>query len=214
VVPGRAGPYLAAIGAAAVLPLLALIMVAISGGLVRFTRSTAEAHAAATLTPVFCAAVLVWRVWWDVYLIDLSVAVKVGGVIGLILLALAVIVDRSLIRFLAIAAVVAVAYGISVVTLADVQLDRSPGENFQSQVVDSHVSRGKNSRTLLRQARAVGTPAKRKRGLGARGDVQPADDARACRVYHPVRWRVRHPMVLLGRLSAGRIACRRRLCEI
>jgi hypothetical protein len=38
-------------------------MVAISGGLVRFTRSTAEAHAAATLTPVFCAAVLVWRVW-------------------------------------------------------------------------------------------------------------------------------------------------------
>jgi hypothetical protein len=75
--------------------------------------------------------------------------VKVGGVIGLILLALAVIVDRSLIGFLAIAAVVAVAYGISVVTLADVQLDRSPGENFQSQVVDSHVSRGKNSRTYF-----------------------------------------------------------------
>jgi len=137
-------------------PCWALIMVAISGGLVRFTRSTAEAHAAATLTPVFvppcwCGASggclphrfkrrgeSRWRHWP--------------------ILALAVIVDRSLIRFLAIAAVVAVAYGISVVTLADVQLDRSPGENSQSQVVDSHVSRGKNSRTYFVRLAPWGTP--------------------------------------------------------
>lgn len=142
-------PYLAAVGAAAVLPLLALIIVTLSGGLVRFTRSTTEAHAAVAAVPVCCVAVLAWRVWWDVLLIDLSVAVKAGGVIGLILLALAVIADRSLIRFLAIAAVVAVAYGVSVVTLADVQLDRSPGQNFQSQVIDSHVSSHGRSRTYL-----------------------------------------------------------------
>jgi hypothetical protein len=140
-------PYPAAIGAAAVLPLLALIMVAVSGGLVRFTRSATEAHAGAAAAPVSCAAVLVWRVSWDVYLVDLNVAMEVGGIIGLVLLALAVIVDRSLIRFLAIAAVVAVTYGISVVTLANVQLDRSPGEDFQSRVVDSHVRHRKNSRT-------------------------------------------------------------------
>lgn len=140
-------PYLAAIGAAVMLPLLALIMVAVSGGLVRFTRSTTEAHAAVTLVPLCGVAVLVWHVSWDVHLVDLNVAMEVGGVIGLVLLALAVIADRSLIRFLAVAAVVAVAYGISMVTLANVQLDRSPGEDFQSRVVDSHVRHRKNSRT-------------------------------------------------------------------
>jgi hypothetical protein len=145
-------PYLAAIGAAAVLPFLTLIMVAVSGGLVRFMRSTTEAHAGATVAPVYCAAVLVWHAYWDVHLIDLSVAVKVGGVIGLILLALAVIADRSLIWLPGIAAVIAVAYGIAVVTLANVQLDRSLGAEFQSRVVDSHVSRDKNRTYLVKLA--------------------------------------------------------------
>jgi len=138
-------PYLAAIGAAAVLPLLALIIVAVSDGLVRFTRSTTEAYAAVTLAPVYGAAVLIWHVYWDFQLIDLSVAVRVGGVIGLILLALAVAEDRGLTRHmlrLGIAAIVAVAYGVSVVTLANVQLDHSPGRNFQSRIIDSNVGHG------------------------------------------------------------------------
>lgn len=145
-------PYFAA---AAVLPLLALIMIATSGGLLRFTRSTTEAHAAAALVPVSGAAVLAWHVWSDVHLIDLSVAVRLGGVIGLVLLALAVIVDRSLTRHiyrLAIAAAVAVAYGISIVTLANVQLDRSPGQNFQSRIIDSHVGRAKTRTHLIKLA--------------------------------------------------------------
>ena len=148
-------PYLAAIGAAAVLPLLALLMVAISGGLLRFTRSTTEAHAATAVIPVYGTAVLAWRVWSDVHLIDLSVAVRVGGVIGPVLLAFAVIADRSLTRHihsLGIAAAVAIAYGISVVTLANVQLDRSPGQYFQSRIIDSHVGRAKTRTHLIKLA--------------------------------------------------------------
>jgi hypothetical protein len=148
-------PYLAAIGAAAVLPLLALIMVVASGGLLRFTRSTTEAHAGVAAIPAYGAAVLAWRTWSDVHLIDLSVAVKFGGVIGLVLLALAVIVDRSLTRHihsLASAAAVAVAYGISVVTLVNVRLDRSPGQGFQSRIIDSHVGRSRTRTHLVKLA--------------------------------------------------------------
>jgi hypothetical protein len=139
-------PYLAAIGAAAILPVLAAVVVAASGGLVRFVRSPTEAHAGAAAVPVLCAVALVLRIGldWDIYRVDWGPALTRGGGVGLVLLTLAVIVDRSLIRRLVgleFAALVAVAYGIAVLVLADVQLDRSPGQDFQSRVLDSHVSR-------------------------------------------------------------------------
>ena len=105
-------PYLAAIGAAAVLPLLAWVAVVTSGGMVRFARSTTEAHAAAAIVPVLCAAALALRVYRDAHLIDASSTAKIGSVVGLALLALTGIVDRSLTRpvlRLVIAAVVALA---------------------------------------------------------------------------------------------------------
>jgi hypothetical protein len=148
-------PYLAAIGAAAVLPLLAWVAVVTSGGMVRFARSTIEAHATAAMLPVLCSAALALRVYWDVHLIDVSSTAKIGSVVGLALLVLTAIVDRSLIRHvlrLVIAAVVAVAYGVSVVALADIHFDRSPGQNYQSPIIDSHVDRGKITTYLVKLA--------------------------------------------------------------
>jgi hypothetical protein len=139
-------PYLAAIGAAAIFPVLAAVVVAASGGLVRFVRLPTEAHTGVAAVPVFCAVALALRVhWdWDIYLVDWGPALTRGGGVGLVLLTVAVIVDRSLVRRLVgleIAALVAVTYGIAVLVLADVHLDRSPGQDFQSRVLDSHVSR-------------------------------------------------------------------------
>lgn len=139
-------PYLAAIGAAAIFPVLAAVMVAASGGLVRFVRLPTEAHAGVAAVPVVCAVALALRVHFDgdIHLVDWGPALTHGGGIGLVLLTLAVIVDRSLVRRLVgleIAALVAVAYGIAIVVLADVHLDRSPGQDFQSRVLDSHLSR-------------------------------------------------------------------------
>jgi hypothetical protein len=145
-------PYPAAIGAAAVLPLLTWVAVVTSGGMVRFARSTTEAHAAAAMVPVLSAAALALRVYRDVHLIDVSSAANIGSVVGLALLALTAMVDRSLTRHvlrLVIAAVVAVAYGISVVALADIHFDRSPGQNYQSRIIDSHVDRGKLTTYLV-----------------------------------------------------------------
>src|SRR6202035_5223852 len=86
---------------------------------------------------------------WDIYLVDWGPALTHGGGVGLVLLTLAAIVDRSLIRRLVgleIAALVAVAYGIAVLVLADVHLDRSAGQDFQSRVLDSHVNhRGRST---------------------------------------------------------------------
>lgn len=148
-------PYLAAIGAAAVLPLLAWVAVVTSGGMVRFARSTTEAHAAAAIVPVLCAAALALRVYWDAHLIEASSTAKIGSVVGLALLALTAIVDRSVTRHvlrLVIAAVVALAYGISVVALADIHFDRSPGQNYRSEIIDSHVDRGKLTTYLVKLA--------------------------------------------------------------
>jgi hypothetical protein len=144
-------PYLAAIGTAAIFPVLAAVVVAASGGLVRFVRLPTEAHAGVAAVPVVCAVALALRVHfdWDIHLVDWGPALTHGGGVGLVLLALAVIVDRSLVRRLVdleIAALVAVAYGIAVLVLADVHLDRSPGQDFQSRVLDSHVNhRGRST---------------------------------------------------------------------
>jgi hypothetical protein len=139
-------PYLAALGAAAVCPVLAAIMVATSGGLVRFGRLPTEAYAPAAAGPVFCAGALAMRIHWDLHLIDWGPALEFGSIVGLLLLALAAIIDRSLTRRivgLSIAAFVAVVYGSAVVILADVHLDRSQVQNFQSRIVASRVSRGR-----------------------------------------------------------------------
>ena len=128
-------PYLAAVGAAAILPLFAMIAVAATGGLVRFVRLRSEVHAVAGAVPLFSVIALALRTQWDVYLVDFGPALKIGGVTGLALLALAVLVDRSLTRRLprlGIAALVAVTYGICVLVLADVGFDRSTGEAFRS----------------------------------------------------------------------------------
>jgi tetrahydromethanopterin S-methyltransferase subunit E len=141
-------PYLAAIGAAAIFPMLAAVVVAASGGLVRFVRLPTEAHAGAAAAPVFCAIALALRVYWDIYLVDWGPALTHGVVVGFVLLTLAAILDRSLVRpilRLGVAAFAAVAYGIAVLVLADVHFDRSPGRDFQSRVLDSRINRGKGT---------------------------------------------------------------------
>ncbi len=148
-------PYLAAIGAAAFYPVLGAIMVATSGGLVRFGRLTTDAHAGASAGPVFCAVALALRIYWDVYLVDWGSALIVGGFVGFVLLALAAILDRSLTRHilvLGIAAFVALVYGIAVLMFADVHLDRSQVEKFQSRILASRVSRGRATSYFVRLA--------------------------------------------------------------
>ena len=148
-------PYLAAIGATAILPALASIVVAASGGLVRFARSQTEAYAGAGAVPFFCAFALALRAHWDVYLVDWGLALKTGGVVGLVLLAIAALVDRSLARrtpALGIAAVVAITYGVAVLVLADVHFDRSTGQDFQSRILGSRVSRGKATSYFVKLA--------------------------------------------------------------
>jgi hypothetical protein len=145
-------PYLAAIGAAAVLPLLAWGAVVTSGGMVRVARSRTEAHAVAAMVPVLCAAALGLRVYWDVHLIDVSSTAMIGSVVGLALLALTAIVDRSLTWHVLRLVIAAVAHGISVVALADIHFDRSPGQNYQSRIIDSHVDRDKLTTYLVKLA--------------------------------------------------------------
>jgi len=148
-------PYLAAIGAAAILPALASIVVAASGGLVRFARSRTEAYAGAGAIPLFCAVALALRAHWDVYLVDWGLALKTGGVAGLLLLAIAALVDRSLARrtpVLGIAAVVALTYGVAVLILADVHFDHSTGQDFQSRILGSRISRGKATSYFVKLA--------------------------------------------------------------
>lgn len=148
-------PYLAAVGVAAILPLLATIMVATSGGLVRFFRLRTEVYAIAGGVPFLCAIALALRAHWDVYLVDWGPALKFGGGAGLALLALAVLADRSLtqrIRVLAGAAIIAITYGVAVLVLADISFDQSAGQDFRSQVLGSHISRSKSTRYFLKLA--------------------------------------------------------------
>ncbi len=148
-------PYPAAVGAAAILPLLAIIMVATSGGLVRFMRLRSEVYAVAGAVPLLCTIALALRTQWDVYVVDAGPVLKFGGGAGFALLALAMFADRSLTRRvfgLVIAAIVAVAYGISVLVLADVGFDNSVGQDFRSQILDSHISRSKSTRYFLKLA--------------------------------------------------------------
>jgi hypothetical protein len=121
-------------------------MVATSGGLVRFGRLPNEAYAPAGAAPAFCAGALAMRIHWDLHLIDWGSTLEIGGIVGLVLLALSAIIDRSLTRrmvVLSIAAFVAAVYGTAMVILADVHLDRSAAQKFQSRILSSRISRGK-----------------------------------------------------------------------
>lgn len=148
-------PYLAAVGAAAILPAVAVIAVAASGGLVRFVRTPTQAHAAAGSIPVFCTGALALRAHWDIYLVDWAPALKIGGGAGLVLLTLALLMDRSLTQrgfVLGLAAVTAVAYGIAALMLTDVHFDRSAGQDFQSRILNARVSRGKATSYFVKLA--------------------------------------------------------------
>jgi hypothetical protein len=148
-------PYLAAIGAAAIFPLLAIMVVAASGGLVRFARTQIVVNPTAGAIPFLCVIALVLRSHADIHLVDWGLALKLGGIGGLALFALAVMVDRSLARRIGVfvtAALVAIAYSVSVLILADTSFDHSAGQDFRSQILDSHISRSKSVRYFLKLA--------------------------------------------------------------
>ncbi len=140
-------PYLAAVGAAAALPVLAAILVAASRGSTGF----ADARAGVAAVPLFCAGALALRAS-DIHFVDWRAVAVTGGIAGLVALAIGVLVDRTLVQRpgrAAIAAAVALVYGGALVAIANVQFDASLGQDFQSPVLDKHVSNGRSTRYVV-----------------------------------------------------------------
>lgn len=149
----RPQPYPLVMAVLAAMPLLALVLVVASRGLFRIAPGGSEANPNLGRLFFLPGLGLGVRVLIDFNLLAWMPVVVAGAGVGLLLLAAAALVDRSvrarpwpLLGY----AILTVAYGVGAVAPGNALLDRSPVSVFRGQVIGKSVSHGKITRYFLR----------------------------------------------------------------
>lgn len=143
-------PYALAVLALAVLPWIAILLVAKSSGLIRVDSRRGDPRPTLAIPVIIPGLVLLARAVTDVGVLDVERALIVAAMAAALLSWAAMTSDaaaraRLWSAQLLLLLLLGCAYGYGAVVLGNSLLDSSPGENFRVGVLARHVSRGRNT---------------------------------------------------------------------
>ncbi len=162
-------PYAAAVSALALLPILAMVIVARSDGLYRIHKQRNDAHPT-FIVPVFLPAlVLAIRAVSDIHLLDWTLAGEWAAGLAVVLTGFLALSDRQIAgrpSYCALYGLLMCAYGYGGIVLANALLDHGSGQHYESAVLAKSITRGRHTSYHLRlapwgpreQARSVDVP--------------------------------------------------------
>lgn len=141
-------PYAAAVLALVALPWVAIVLVAKSAGLYRIDARRGDPRPSLSVAVVAPGLVLLMRAVADVGVLDFERALMYAAAVAAVLGWAALMSDAAVRRHPWSAVLLVLfgcAYGYGSVVLANSQLDLTPGETYQVEVLARHVSRGSRS---------------------------------------------------------------------